>query len=783
MIPQSFSAYNSNGYPRPDDFVDPQYKQGKPTWCHLYIQFIFSQYMNGSSAITSAMRQDMDTNLKYAEGNQDTAQYKTRFLDEANSSQPSVPNQGNDLDSSQTNKGKNEGYANIDFNEVFSPIPQYLRKIIGLMQNQEHDIKIGAIDEHSGSLREEIKYMLYSKKELFDEIQLFNKAFGLDDMTKDVPLPQSIEELEMFSQMGMFKLPYEIGMKKANNHTDDLSKLRLLKDDLIYDFAVQGMAATETFVDTNGYVKHDHIDLFDLIIENSKKKDHSDASYGARIKWLTAADLKEETGWEDNKIRALISKFAGTYGNPSYDPNKTDERSFSMTSYRIPVLRAYWKSVDSFFNTQRNKGGKTTEYQEPWVDGKKPRFYKNDNRQTTRTDVHTLYHANWVIDMDESYMYEYGRPQNLPYNYETKEVEFPIHFYKMKGKSFVRQMRPLANDIAFTYFKLQNAIIQAPPPGLAIDIGTLENLTLDGSTPFVAKDAIRLYSQKGHMIYRLAPSTMQLPNSRNRPVEELRGGLGTAITDALAALELFYQQLDIITGLDSITTGTQAPKPDQGKAVTEMAVASTGNTLKPMYSGYLTIKEAQTRTATYFIQALSYLYRDDLTQNPYFKVIGKTNLLAIITAGEYPPVAYGFSSKAVPSDSMRNEVIGAARDAMKVGKNGVPGITPSEYLFLVEHLDSYDGIAWARVFLARKEQQHRKEDAEAGKAAQENNAIIAKSQQEAKDAGMQAKVKAELEAKKELAKIETDEAIRLDDAKTNNLIRLKKEVPDVRVEK
>jgi len=436
--------------------------------------------------------------------------------------------------------------------------------------------------------------------------------------------------------------------------------------------------------------------------------------------------------------------------------------------------------VDSIFETTRKKGDKTMVYQEEWK-GKAPRFYNSEQRTTSRTDIHTLYHCNWVIGESKDYVYEYGRPSNLPYNYETKEVEAPIHLYKGRGRSIVDRIITLADDIMFQYLKLQAAIIKAPPPGIKFDIGSLDNITLDGTTKLVPLDVLDIYSQTGDFLYRLAPATMPgLQGMSNpRPIEELRGGLGSAITDAITAMEFYYKQLDVLTGIDPFTTANQAPKPDQGKAVTEMAVAATANALKQLYNGYLTIKEAQTKAATYFIQAVCYLYEDDIEHNPYFKVIGKTNLLAIITAGSTSPICYGFTAKAVPSDYLVNEVIGAARDALNAGRNGSPMLKPSEYLFIVEHLDTFDGIQWARLYLARKEQIKAQQEAEATRIAQEQNAQIAQAQEKEKQNTEKIKAEEKLRVEKELKTHETNELIRLDTAKTDNLIRLKQETGEL----
>ena len=191
MIPNNFSQYNSQSYPRPDDFVDPKEKQNKPDWCHMYAEYIYSQYMNGSSAITQSVRDRMEKRIKYAEGRQDTDIYKNRLLNKTNA-RPVVPTAGTDIDGKGSTEGKREGYANINFDEVFSPIPKYLDNIMGILSSQDYDIKVDAIDEHSGSLRQELKFMLLAKKQLLNEMQLFNKAFSLKDNTEDVPLPASV---------------------------------------------------------------------------------------------------------------------------------------------------------------------------------------------------------------------------------------------------------------------------------------------------------------------------------------------------------------------------------------------------------------------------------------------------------------------------------------------------------------------------------------------------------------------------------------------------------------
>ena len=107
-----------------------------------------------------------------------------------------------------------EGWDNMNFEDIFSPAPKYINNIVGIMEAQDHDVVVEATDENSGSARAELKYSILVKEQLRDVMQYIQQTFKVQLESDNAPLPKSVEELDLYSNLGMFKLPYEIAQEK-----------------------------------------------------------------------------------------------------------------------------------------------------------------------------------------------------------------------------------------------------------------------------------------------------------------------------------------------------------------------------------------------------------------------------------------------------------------------------------------------------------------------------------------------------------------------------------------
>src|SRR6185295_5760302 len=124
----------------------------------------------------------------YAEGNQDNSKYKKWFTAKGD-----------------TTDGAS--YVDLDYTPV-SPIPKYRDIVLGLLEKQDYEIDISAIDPSSDKQRDGEKYKVWAKKQLNDIL----KAQGLADLadTEEEVEPETKEELDIY--MSTFKLSTEMAM-------------------------------------------------------------------------------------------------------------------------------------------------------------------------------------------------------------------------------------------------------------------------------------------------------------------------------------------------------------------------------------------------------------------------------------------------------------------------------------------------------------------------------------------------------------------------------------------
>lgn len=752
-IPQ-VTGFQTNDFVRPSDEIDPKLKNERPDYSLDYAKFIYSQYMRGNTFIKQDDIEKIARARAYAAGKQDSSTYKDRFLHEVggNKSEPNIPVVNRDS-GEVSNKHKREGYVDMNFDDIFSPLPKYVQNIIGIMEGQEHDVAVDAIDERSGSTKEEMKYTFFVKEKLSETIKKFDKVFEIPSLEEEMPTPSSLRELNMLSKMGQFKLPYEIGMKKAIRDSEDLSKLGKIKRYVVRDLITIGKSLVWSYIDpVTNRVKHKYVDPINSIIEDTQEEDGSDVTYWGFIEYVSVADIRAATGWSEDKVKEMVEQWAGRLDNPEMSQLKdTSPGTYGYDTFKIPVLDCYWVANDHKYTTTRKlKNGKEVEYPEKYRNGgtKPPRMRNNDKRKTEKTTIRTLYTAKWVIGSEEA-IYDYGKAVDIPYDYSMRDVYPAVHLFRIGVKPIIENMIAIEDQIMFSFLRFQNAIIKAPPPGLAIQVSSLRNLKV-GKSKWDPLDTIRFYSHTGNLLYELTPTQLDsLPgtgHNAGKPFEELKGGMGTAISEAVTTLELLYRQLDILSGIDPITSVSKSPTADQGKAVTEMAVAATSNTLKPIYSGWLSIRESMSRAAALMVQSIFSGYnKEDVGKCPYTKIIGLQHALAIMSAMDYPPCDYGFRLVAKPNEKIKEEIRASAQLALSKGH-----LSNGDYLFLMSVIDTDDGIKYARMYIAFHEAQAiERESKQQLKHAEAQN----KGQREAK----------ELEAKITQDKISAEAKAKLDE--------------------
>jgi len=726
------SSY-SGAFAKPVDTIDPN-KKKKPEYALAFCKFIYSQFYNGNSAIKSDMARRFVRYRSYAVGNQDTSVYKN-WLSGGKNDGPQIP-----IVDPQTQTLVNQlkledmGLENINFDDIFSPLPKYIDTIIGILHDVNHNIEVNATDENSGAEREEMKFASYVRTELnkYGWLTKFNTSMGIPEPEAPPVQPASRDELELFDNIGAFKLPVEIAMENIANHTIDIAELDSeTKDQLVYDGLTDGFQCVviEQDINTGKFVPQ-RKNVLEIILEDSRYPDFRDSSWGGYIEWYTIHKLAIETGKPEKDLQGLAGQVAGEYGNPEQIDVSVENGYYGYGDFRVPVLHCFWKSIDTEYYSQRETSVGVKQFYEPYLDNGKTPPKGKKGKKLIKTNIRRLYHAKWVLGND-NLVFDYGIVSNAPYNFGTKDVVFPIQLYRLPGKPKIASMIPIEDRIHLTWLRTQNEIAKARPSGYTIQWDSLQNLRY-GNKHINAIDAFKLFDKTGKLIWSMRPKNIPGVNNAGQfsgnPIQELNGDLPNAIMGGFEAFRALYQELDAVTGLDGLTMANVSPNSDMRASVAKLASSATANSLKTIYNGYLHLKKKSIEATLWMVEAMMSAYTlKDINENPYFPVVGRSGLTALLTAAKYPPATFGLNVEEATSDFEKQEFLNAARVAMQGGKNGIPAIKFSEYAFIVRYIDSKKSIKLLQLWMAKKEQEAALQQQ---KIANENSLLQAKQAQE-----------------------------------------------------
>lgn len=697
--------YTKNSYPFPSDDIDPALKD-EPEWNLAWLEAIMQQYFSNLCGIRFETAQRIQELREYMEGRQSSTKYKNFFLGKE------IPGE------------RRKGWLNVNFDEIFSPAPKIKSKIMGIMEGIEHDIMVDAIDEKSGAAKERAKEELWFKRKFKPYLDKIDQALGLPE--NEEILPESREELELFAEIGGFKLSYEIFMEKCLGHTFDISNHPENKRRIIGDLIDIGSAAVMDEVNREEQKVYErYIDIADLIIDDDGSNDFKKSRFGAIPLSYTFADIEAETGISEAKLVALAQRYSGRYGNPQWLASYSSRinKTWAFSSWRVPVIYGAYKTVNKKYNTKKN--GKLY----PAMYGK---VWDSETKKTIVTSVQVVYHAKWIPDTE--IIWDYGIMNDIPRD-EKGNANLPFHVYKIPGKSIGEQLVPILDDIQMIKLRYQNSIAKAPPPGIAVDTEALENISF-GDKKMRPHEVINMYFQSGCFVYSKKAAGGNPGITQTKPFEVLSGGAGTIITETAAAMSLAFSQISSITGIDAVTLADETPKSGTTLGQTEVAIAATNSTLKPIYSGYISIKESFANNAAARINLICRFNDDE--EKGYYGVIGGAGVESIREMGDNKVSYFGIHIHARPNEVEKLRVLDAAKGALQGGKNGTPGIKMSQYLYVTRQLNLPGGIKYAEAMLGYWENQKEQKDLQLAQMNMEQNkkleveSVMAKNQSEMK---------------------------------------------------
>jgi len=657
----TISSYQRGAYPFPKDEIPTDEKGAE--WCRKWCEAMYAAYITDRTGVPYSTIDELNDLRDYAAGMQGVERYQEILLDESE--------EGGDL----------TGYMNVNW-EIFSVMPKFLHIIRGIFEEQEHSIVATAVDPKSSEEREIEKLRKWFKGRYKPIMEAVNQFAG----HKPEPewIPETLDELEIYQQVGGFKLAKETEIEEALTYTEYISDWKEIKRKMLDDFATINCASVKDFTDIyTRKVKSRWVDPVRLVIQYSKHWDHRNSEYAGELISETISNIRKNTDLTEEQLRNLAQFYNGRSANRNLsswteEDLRLEGGGWKYDNFKIEVMDSEWFSVNQKNFTKRtNARGDTLMYEE-----KDNKIYDTETKKTVTNKFKVVYRAKWIVGTE--FVYDHGLQYDVPRT-GKKEVELSFKFYKLPGRSIVSLSVPNLDQIQLTWLKMQNALAMSSNSGVAVEYTSLMNMKLGGEK-MEPLEILSIRRDTGDLIYKMTThmGKQNIPGGM-RPIQELTGGIGPQLQEFVQLFDLNLNFIRDLTGINQIADASN-PNPNQSVGGAEMAIVATNNALKPIYAGYIRLKELVARAAAIRIQLL--VRHDKKAYEGYIPVVGGAGVKILSVGTDILDADWEIQIQAKPTTQRKQVILESAMKAMQPDKDGFTGIEEGDFMMIERLLEA-----------------------------------------------------------------------------------------------
>ena len=703
----------------PSHLIDPREKNRD--WILQYCKAAWSSFENDNPReIFYHARYRYEVIKAYAMGNQSINKYRPLM---------------------QVDEAANEDWLNIDWS-VIPIVPKFRRVALGKLNKVDYNIVATPID--SLAAEETMEYF----SDLRSKIMLREAAAMVDPELLNSPELQiqpgeaaDMEELEM--QMNYtFKHQMAIEAEQGIKLVLEQNKIEQMREKIKEDLFDYGVAGYKEYIDSNGAVKVRTVNPRNILINQCKKKDFSDAAYIGEIIEMTISDLKQAAGnqFSEAEYESIAKQYIGWLGNPKEWPSSLSVYNKGYDKFRIRLLDLEFFSVNEMVYEQRvdRRGNKV--FARAKYDDKNKRKDKYD-----RVAFKVVYKGKWIIGTN--YIFDYGLCTDMKRAKSSlMDTELSYHliapeFYDMKAYGMMEQIIPIADAIQIAWYRLQNAINQSKPKGIMIEMGALEDIPLGkGGKMLSPMKVIDLFNKTGTLVYRKSDAQGRMTNYK--PIEELENGLGRDVMSYWQLIQNHIQTIRDITGMNEFTDGS-TPDPRALTTVAKLAYEGTNNALTHIVHGDKFLLESLSNAVILRLQDVA---KSGNVQG-YVRALGSNTMKFIKVSPHLGLYEFGIFLEDKPTDDQR------AMLQQQVMAGQANGLLDIEDAIIIQNTDN---LKVAQQLLAFKIKRRKQEEEDKAMRAQQMNAQVQQQSAIVSEQAKQQTIQVEGQVKSQLIQVEKE---------------------------
>jgi len=651
----------------------------------------------------------------------------------------------------------NESWLNIDWS-VIPIVPKFRRIALGKLNKVDYNFVATPIDALAN---DEINAYFANTKA---KLMIRDAASKIDPSLAETPSLQlepgeanDMEELEMqmkYTFKHQMAIEAEQGIKLVLEQNDAFKLREKIREDL-FDYGVGGY---KEYIDNNGAIKIRSINPRNILINHCKNKDFSDASYIGEIIEITIADLKQMAGaqFSDLEYEQIAKQHIGMLGNPKEWPSSLSVYNKGYDKFRIRLLDLEFFSVNQMVFEQRvdRRGNKI------FARAK----YEDRNKRKEKFDrvaYKVVYKGKWIIGTD--YIFDACLATDMKRAKSSMmDTELSYHliapeFFDMRAYGMMEQLIPIADAIQIAWYRLQNAINQARPKGIMIEMGALEDIPLGkGGKQLSPQKVLDLYNQTGTLVYRKADAQGRMTNYK--PIEELENGLGRDVMSYWQIIQNNIQMVRDITGMNEMTDGS-TPDPRTLTTVAKLAYEGTNNALTHIVHGEKQLLEDLANAIILRLQDVA--QRGEV--KGYIRSLGSNTMKFFKVSPNLGLHEFGIFLEDKPTDEQRAMLM------QQVQAGQMNGMLDIEDAIIIQ---STDNLKVAQQLLAYKIKKRKEEEEAKAMQMQQMNAQVQQQSAMVAEQAKQQTIQVEGQVKSQLIQVEKEYEAKLLEMKYNFELQL-----------
>lgn len=643
--------YRKKGFNYPDGNVSVDKKTAD---YHLkWAEKLYSLYVTHNSWMPSSVYNSIDENRAYADGKQSMEQVKDWIL--GKQTKPNSPAafdaNGFDVRSDQTPEEKRKAWEAIDFSPI-SVAPKIWTKINEDIRSMYYEMAVNAIDSYSVRTEEHEKNRLWFYKQNQKWIESQQVAIGLDPQQPDF-MPENLDELELYALTGGFKVPYAISMEDLLKHTFNISDWdKEVAEKVRKDLFSIGYALIQEVYDKEiKRVVVEYVDPKFGGVQYSTKNSYKDSEYGYEIQFKEISFIRQRLNMSHEEAAMLAFNFSGLYGNPAesewnaYNMSSTENGVDYMACdfYKVPVFNFDFVDIDTeqYIEFQDKHGNNLT------------KSYNGELQKNEKLQNHKIRYvrtASWIVGTQ--HIFDWGKKEYIPRDmYKKPRISF--RGVRLANSPLIEQMKVFIKGFSLAWIKAQNAISYAVGNGMAVDIGSIKNISVGKDSTFDPMEVLAYYRQSSFLLYKRSNSMSGFNRYNSPPVVPINNDMFKNIQANFEAMNFYMQKIEDVSGISMVATGKSAD-PSVAKFNMQVSLQGTNSIISGLARAQTDLQEDISINVCYRIR--SYCRTNDDIKKSYANVIGERRMKVFVDA-EKSNVEYGIKIEASSIDERKQSIL------------------------------------------------------------------------------------------------------------------------------